>query len=172
MYFSLIAAQDASRGIGKNNTLPWRLPPDLAYFQEMTIGKKHNAVIMGRSTWDSLPEAHRPLSDRYNIVLTRQKDYPLPEGVDSAESFEEALKKAAGRHPEAIFVIGGQKVFAEAINDSRCEYLYITQLDQTFECDSFFPEINPEEFEEVFASKPREYKEITFQFLKYRRKRP
>ena len=69
--YSLIAAIDKNNGIGIGNKLPWRLPPDMRHFKEITTGDGHNAVIMGRKTWDSLAP-YKPLKNRYNIVLSRK----------------------------------------------------------------------------------------------------
>ena len=79
--FSLVVAMDEERGIGKQGTLAWRLPADLKHFKEITTEvkdmKKQNAVIMGRKTWESLPEKFRPLPQRLNIVVTTQPNYVL-----------------------------------------------------------------------------------------------
>lgn len=154
MHFSLIAAVDKTFGIGKNNTLPWSLPSDLKHFSRVTTEVSPaaptgtmNAVIMGRKTWESLPEKHRPLKNRLNVVLSRSNDLELPDGVLAAHSIDEALEKlATQKNIESLFVIGGAQIFAEAINHLSCRKIYLTQIMQTFDCDTFFPNINPEKF--------------------------
>ncbi|MFA5829473.1 MAG: dihydrofolate reductase [Candidatus Gracilibacteria bacterium] len=147
MKFSLVVAVDQEFGIGKNNTMPWRLPSDLKYFSDVTTGvqyqQKTNAVIMGRKTWDSLPEKHRPLKNRVNIVLSRG-ELTLPEGVLLFHSLEEALKSLEETSQqnfqiENVFVIGGANIFAQAIDHPDCQTIYLTQIEQTFNCDTFFP---------------------------------
>ncbi len=121
MEFSVIAAIDEERGIGRSGKLPWRLAADLKRFRKLTMegGREGhpNAVIMGRGTWDSLPEQVRPLPGRLNIVLSRNPNLALDgEGVAVARSFEEALRLA--QDASAIFVIGGAAVFAAALQYS------------------------------------------------------
>lgn len=147
MKFSLVVAVDQGFGIGKNNTMPWHLPLDLKHFSNITTmvqdSKKTNAVIMGRKTWDSLPEKHRPLKNRVNVVLSRG-ELNLPEGVLLFHSLEEALKSLEENYQqnsqiENVFVIGGANIFEQAIKHHDCQTVYLTQIDQTFNCDTFFP---------------------------------
>ena len=167
MNFALIAAMDEARGIGKGGTLPWRLPKDLAYFNKVTMGTGKNAVIMGRATWDSLPAAHRPLPGRVNIVVSRNAELVLPAAVRRASSLEEALTIAKNAHAEKAFVIGGAKVFAEAISHPECSELYITEVHGTFACDTFFPKIDPSRFKKTASSEMHEQNGIKFSFVKY-----
>ena len=69
---NLIVAVDENYGIGKTNSIPWDLPGDLKYFKEITTSKPGNVVIMGRKTWESIPDKFRPLRDRVNIIITSQ----------------------------------------------------------------------------------------------------
>jgi dihydrofolate reductase len=131
---NLIVAHDAQRGIGIDNTLPWRLPEDLAHFKRLTSG---HPVIMGRKTFDSIG---RPLPNRRNIVVTRNAAW-LHDGVEAADSLGAALALArayAGDGP--VFVIGGAQIFAEAL--PLADVLEITVIDQTFNCDTFFPALD------------------------------
>ena len=156
MNFSIIVAVDKNFGIGKAGTLPWHLPEDLKHFADVTTTvhdpKKQNAVIMGRRTFESIPESRRPLKNRVNIVLTRRIDPSLAESVKGKQlffydDFDNALKTFSSRADiENIFVIGGGEVFKQAINHPLCEKIYLTQINKNFDCDTFFPKIDPEKF--------------------------
>lgn len=167
MPFSLIAAVDKNYGIGKNDTLPWRLPTDLQYYHNTTRGNGKNVVIMGRVTWESIPEKYRPLSRRINIVITRNASYALPPAVEKAASLAEALLVAQKHNPEEIFVIGGAQIFAEAILHPQCKKIYLTEIDAVFDCDTFFPHFNKKIFQEVSESSVHEENRVTFCFVVY-----
>ncbi|MES2150546.1 MAG: dihydrofolate reductase [Pseudomonadota bacterium] len=128
---TLIVALDADRGIGIDNTLPWRLPEDLAHFKRLTSG---HPIIMGRKTFDSIGRA---LPNRRNIVVTRNPHWQH-DGVERAGSLAAALA-LVGAAP--AFVIGGAQVFAEAL--PLAGRLEVTVIDRTFHCDTFFPAIDP-----------------------------
>ncbi len=160
MDFAIIAAMDESRGIGKNNDLPWHLSADLKHFASVTKG---GTVIMGRKTWDSLPEAYRPLKERLNIVVSRS-DLELPEGVKLAHSLDEALALAEGK----TFVIGGATLYAEAIQHPDCRQLILTEVEDEVDCDAFFPEI-PADFRMKEMSEEMEEKGFTFRFVTYKK---
>ena len=167
MNFALIAAVDSQGGIGKGGTLPWRLPEDLEYFNRVTVGDGKNAVIMGRGTWDSLPSAHRPLAKRLNVVVSRNSALELPSAVRRAHSLEDALIIAAEAHTEKVFVIGGAQIFAEAILHPQCRELYLTEVQGTFDCDTFFPAIDAARFKKIASSEVHEQNGIKFNFVKY-----
>lgn len=174
MIFSLVVAIDQANGIGKNNTMVWNLPTDLKHFASVTKQTqdptKLNAVIMGRNTWESLPANHRPLKGRVNIVLSRSDELQLPPGVLHARSIDEALQKIDTiKNIESAHVIGGAKVFEEAINHPKCTKIYLTRLAQTFECDAFFPPIPFENFKVTTSSGTQQENGIDFEFLTYER---
>ena len=166
--FSIIVAIDKFRGIGKAGAIPWHCSADLKHFAGVTTRTgdetKQNAVIMGRKTWESLPEKYRPLPRRLNIVISRNQDLVLPEGVMLASSLDQALRSG---DVEERFVIGGGQLFAEAITRPDCDKLYITEIDQAFDCDTFFPEI-PKEFIVTEQSDWMEEGEIQYRFVTYR----
>lgn len=171
MTFSIIAAIDQKRGIGKNNQIPWHLSGDFKFFAETTKAttdpQKQNAVIMGSKTWESLPEAFKPLPGRLNVVLNRESGYDAGEGVPVYESLEQALANLKERSDiEQAFIIGGGQLYAYAINLPECTKLYLTEIQETFDCDTFFPEI-PEHFKESTRSETHEEKGITYQFVTY-----
>lgn len=169
MTFSLIAAVDKNFGMGKNRRLPWHLPIDLRYFYNTTVGHGKNVVIMGRATWESIPLKERPLNKRNNIVITRNHAYSVPKGVEKTSSFEEALKAAERFDPEQIFVIGGSRIFQEAIRHPQCGGIYLTEIEAIFDCDVFFPKIDRTKFQIIDRSQPYGEKGITFWFTRYRR---
>ena len=90
MQRKMILAMDLDGCIGKDDGLPWRLRSDMLRFKRLTIGDGNNAVLMGRTTWESLPEAYRPLENRLNIVVSRNEEYVL-EGVNVSSSIENGL---------------------------------------------------------------------------------
>lgn len=140
--FSIVVAHDESLGIGKDGDMPWHLPKDLAHFKNITTetsGNTPNSVIMGRKTWDSIPERFRPLPDRHNIVLSRS-ELTLPEGVFHAKSLNEALELSVTLGSEKRFVIGGGIVFKEGLNHPNKTHLYATTIHSTYDCDTFFPD--------------------------------
>ncbi|XP_017039687.1 dihydrofolate reductase [Drosophila ficusphila] len=152
--FNLIVAVCENFGIGIKGDLPWRLKSELKYFSHTTKKTndpaKHNAVVMGRKTYFGVPESKRPLPDRLNIVLsTTLKPEELPESVLLFPNLEEALKFLEGKEEvENTWIVGGSGVYAEAMASPKCHRLYITKIQQEFECDTFFPAI-PDSFQEV-----------------------
>lgn len=165
MNFSIISALDQNRGIGKNNDLAWHLSADLKHFKDTTLG---GTVIMGRKTWESIPEKYRPFKDRLNIVVSRG-ELDLPEGVLLAHSLGEALELAEKHGPQRkAFVIGGATLYNEAIKHKGCEELILTELEARFECDVFFPEIGSE-WKPEKSSDLQEEGELRFIFKTYRK---
>jgi len=180
----VVALTRNERGIGIQGKLPWKLKKDLQFFKELTLG---NAVIMGRKTWESLPPISRPLKKRLNIILTSnptlfQKNYleSLPDQQRDEEeegglclacnSFENALNLLKLRSVNLAYVIGGQRVFEEALANSTCRRIYLTRIHQDFTCDAFFPCI-PNDFRLVSNSEVFEENGIKFEFVEYRRER-
>ena len=141
---SLIAAISArNRALGKDGNLLWQIREDMKRFVEITTG---HPVIMGRKTWESIPEKYRPLSNRTNIVVTRQSDYKA-EGAHVASSLEDALAIArASEGSSEIFVIGGGELYKESLPFAT--KLYMTLIDEEKDADTFFPE-----YETVFTKK-------------------
>lgn len=138
MRVSLIVAMAENRVIGRNNTLPWRLPADLKHFRRLTTG---HPIIMGRRNYESIG---RPLPERLNIVITRQRDYPAP-GTTVVHTLQEAFQ-AAGNVPD-VFVIGGAEIYAQTF--ARADRLYLTLVHAAVPGDTFFPSFNMENWREV-----------------------
>jgi|SRR6218665_1909286 len=140
---SIIVAVSENNVIGKDNTLIWHLPADMKFFKEKTSG---HCVITGRKNYESIPEKFRPLPNRTNIVITRQKEYLAP-GAVVAASLEEAIEKAKAVGDPEIFIIGGAEIYRQSLRYT--DKIYLTQIRHTFEGDAFFPELNPAEWKET-----------------------
>lgn len=141
---SVIAAIGKNRAIGKDNQLLWQVPGDLPRFKQLTSG---HPVIMGRRTWESIPEKFRPLPGRTNIVITRDSSYNAP-GAVLAQSFPEALSRARdAQGSEEIFTIGGQQVYECALPFAT--NLYLTLIDEEKDGDAFFPAYDDQFSKEV-----------------------
>lgn len=128
----LIWAQTPTGVIGSGGGIPWHVPEDFAHFKEATLG---SAVIMGRRTWDSLPERFRPLPGRRNIVVTRNAEWAA-EGAERAGSLDAALALASG---EPVWVIGGGELYREAI--ARADVLEVTEIDLDVDGDTYAPDV-------------------------------
>ena len=140
---NLIVAVDRNYGIGKDNKLLARIPADMEYFKEKTMGK---TIVMGSSTYMSFPK--RPLPNRENIVLTsKPENYPEVKCFESIGEFFEYIK---GRDDE-VFVCGGSTVYLQLL--PYCEKAYVTHIDDEFEADVFFPNLEElEQWEKVEES--------------------
>ncbi len=168
--FSILAAIDQNMGIGKDGTLPWYLPEDLKHFSKttknVTTPGQQNAVIMGRRTWESLPSSFKPLSHRINVVISSNMDLDLPDDVLLFGSLDEALAAlSTSRKIEQIFVIGGARLYEEAVIHPELERIYLTRIEADFECDTFFPDQIPEDFEIISTSELMESDGLEYSFV-------
>lgn len=132
----MIWAQTIDGVIGRDGSMPWHLPEDLAHFKRTTEG---HPVIMGRRTWESFPEKYRPLPGRTNIVVSRQNpdpaDYP---GAVVVGSLEEAFSRArSSEGADEVWIIGGGKVYAEAAPHANAAV--VTVIDTSVEGDTYAP---------------------------------
>jgi len=157
---ALIAAFATNRVIGRDGTLPWRLPEDLRHFRALTAG---HAVIMGRRTWQSLPRA---LPERQNIIVTRQADFTAA-GATIASSLDDALSKVA--YPAPAFVIGGGELYRAALPLARIAY--VTEIAQAFDGDATFPKLSAREWMETAREAHRASDEsaLSYAFVTYER---
>lgn len=137
MIVSVIAAVAENGVIGRNGDLPWHLPDDLKFFQRTTLG---HHVIMGRKNWESIPLKYRPLKDRTNIVVTRQKDYEAF-GAVVVGSIEEALVLAEQDDDDEAFVVGGGEIYVQAFRSGKVDRVYLTRVHALVEGDTRFPEL-------------------------------
>lgn len=143
MIISLIAAVSRNSVIGKDNDLPWNLPDDMKYFMQTT--SRHH-VIMGRKNYESIPEKFRPLPNRANIVVTRNRDYEAP-GCHVVHSLEEAFAIPRQSGAEEVFVIGGAEIFRQSL--PFADRLYLTEIHADVDGDTLFPEFNLDDWNEV-----------------------
>ena len=105
---------------------------------------------MGRNTWESLPEQYRPLPQRSNIVISRQADYNVPDGVQLACSLEDVLSQAGKE--DQCFVIGGSQIYHHVMENDLCDKLYITQVYSQKHCDVYFPKWDLKNWRGLYAS--------------------
>lgn len=134
MKLSIIVAATENKVIGKDGKMPWRLPAESAYFKKTTLG---HPVITGRKNFEAM---RRPLPDRLNIVITRQKDYEVPDGCKVANTLQEALELPEVKSADESFVIGGQQIYDQAM--PYVDKLYLTTIHTKMKGDTFF-KFNP-----------------------------
>ena len=139
---AFVVAMDENRLIGRDNDLPWRLPDDMGWFRRQTMGKP---CIMGRKTYDSLPDRFRPLPGRLNIVVTRNREYEAP-GAVVVHSIGDAIKAAGD--VEEIAIIGGADLFRRLL--PIADRLYLTQIHGAAEGDVYFPQFEMDGWDETF----------------------
>jgi dihydrofolate reductase len=157
MTITLVAAMGANRVIGLDGDMPWHLPEDLAHFKRTTMG---GTMIMGRKTFDAIGRA---LPGRRTIVVTRSADWSR-DGVDVAHSLDEALALAATPNPSAsadVFIVGGGDVYAQAL--PLADRLVITEIDESPEGDTFFPEWSRAEWSETAREPAGELAFVTWE---------
>ena len=143
MNISIIVAISKNRVIGKNNKLVWNLPDDMLYFSRMTKG---HSIIMGRKNWDSIPKKYRPLPNRKNIVISRNKNQKI-KNIDITRSIEEAIEIARENTDEEIFIIGGGEIYNLGLK--YADKLYITEIKKIINGDTYFPKWNKNEWKEI-----------------------
>jgi dihydrofolate reductase len=161
---TLIAATSTNNALGKDNQLVWHLPDDFKRFKALT---SEHYIIMGRKTFESFP---KPLPNRTHVIITRQSDYIAPEGCIVVSSLEKAI--AICPKNEEVFIVGGGEIYKQSIDIA--DKVDLTRVHTTVEADTFFPEINPEQWELVFEEQhPKDEKhafDFTFQtFIKSNR---
>ncbi|MBU6079467.1 MULTISPECIES: dihydrofolate reductase [Allobacillus] len=139
--YSLMVAFDENQVIGHQNGMPWHLPNDLKYFKKVTTGKP---IVMGRKTFESIG---RPLPNRENIIMTRDEKYEQ-EGCTVIHSWDELDRF---KSYDEIIIIGGSQLFEKAID--FVDRMYVTKIHETFEGDTYFPEVNWSQWEEVSSQK-------------------
>nr|AIA17737.1 Dihydrofolate reductase [uncultured bacterium] len=159
MTISIVVAIAANNAIGKDNQLLWRLPNDLKHFKQITSG---HTIIMGRKTYDSVG---KPLPNRRNIVITRQN--MNIEGCEVVNSLDAALALCANE-PE-VFIVGGAEIYKQAM--PLTDTIYLTIVHQSFEGDTYFPEIKANEWIEIEREdhNPDEKHKFAYSFITLKR---
>jgi dihydrofolate reductase len=171
----IVAMNDATRGIGVNGTIPWRLPTDLKYFSKVTThtndSSKKNAVLMGKLTWLSIPKHVRPLPNRLNVIISttlnesncEAKENANLENILVCKSFEEAVEKlTANKQVETIYAIGGSRVYEKALEypKSFLHRIYLTRVFSDCKCDTF---LEPANFLDKFTKLEEEHAAASLQ---------
>lgn len=163
MTLSLIAAVGRHGEIGRGNDLLWRTREDQLHFKHTTLG---HPVVMGRRTWDSLPERFRPLPGRRNIVVTRDASWAAP-GAEAAHSLAQALALAADA--PKVFVVGGGQLYAAAL--PLADELVLTEVDAAFDgADTFFPGWDRSAFDAVTREAHVDPEGRPYAFVTWRRR--
>ncbi len=141
----IIVATTRNRVIGKDNDLIWHLPVDMRYFKETTKGAP---VIMGRKNYESIPHKFRPLPGRLNVVLSRQSDYPVADGVWLREDLDSVLSELKDKGEEKVFIIGGGQIYRAALEADIVDRMLITWIETELEGDAYFPEFDHDKWSE------------------------
>ncbi len=159
---------DNERGIGKNNDLMWHLPADMKFFKETTLG---HIVVMGRKNFDSIPERFRPLVGRENVVLTRNTAYSA-ENCQVFHSLEACLAAYENETERYVYIIGGGQIYKQALQLNCVDELFITHVDHVYGADTFFPEIDENNWDTsvVFSHEVDEKNAVAFQVKHYIKK--
>ena len=159
---SAIASIGKNRELGRNNELIWRIPDDFKRMKELTDGKP---IIMGRKTHESIG---RPLPNRLNIIITRDKNY-VADGCTVVHSLDEAVGVATAFGGDEIFIFGGAQIYNEALPQTYRLYLTIVN-DEALDADTFFPPFE-NEFKEIKRHGLREHDGIKFEWVDFVRKK-
>jgi len=136
---TIIVAMDKNGLIGSNNKLPWHISADLNFFKSTT---QYNNVVMGRSTFESIG---KPLPKRTNIILTSQKDYPVPPDGYVYDHIDDVLVHSFVDELRSTYIIGGSSIYSQFL--PHVENMIITHIDAEFEGDTHFPEYDKSEWE-------------------------
>ncbi|MFK5956536.1 MAG: dihydrofolate reductase [Planctomycetota bacterium] len=163
--FDLVVAMDRNRGIARDGDMPWHLPGDLKYFAKLTVGKGDNVVIMGRKTWDTIPQRYRPLPRRRNIVISRQEGLQIA-GAECATSLDLALAMASSALG-SVYVIGGAQIYALSLTHPSCHDVFVTEIDHDFGCQVFFPPLQGFARAEILAAE--EENGLAYRFTRWSR---
>ncbi|NNL15629.1 MAG: Pr2TM family membrane protein [Flavobacteriaceae bacterium] len=159
---TIIAAAGENDAIGKDNQLVWNLTDDMQRFKDLTSG---HYIIMGRKTFESFP---KPLPNRTHVVISRQEDYKVPEGVIKVNSLEEAIERA--KNDSQPFIIGGGQIYEQSM--AYADKIELTRVHADFEADTFFPKIDNSIWKEIantFHKKDSNH-EYEFSFITFIRK--
>ena len=162
---SLIVAVSQNGVIGKDNQLAWHLPDDMKYFSNMTKG---HSIIMGRKNWESIPTKFRPLPERKNIVITRNKNFKSKEAF-VVNSIEQAIDISRTNEDEEVFIIGGGEIYKLGLE--YVDKIYITEIYAEIEGNTFFPKWKKDDWIEISRiSHPKDEKhKYSFDYIIYKK---
>ena len=148
MNYNLIVAMCENRGIGYKGTIPWHSREDLLHFSKLTKGNGNNAVIMGSTTWKSLPKQMLPLRDNLIVSSTLNINLTMQDGhlLKSFENIDSVIQFCNGNNYDNVWVIGGESIYKQFLEKSIINALYITTIHEWFECDTFFPDVDENEW--------------------------
>ena len=162
---NLIVNVDSNWAIGYRGKLLVSIPEDMKFFRSETTGK---VVVLGRKTLDTFPGG-QPLKNRVNVVLTTDKNYKVKDTV-IVHTIEEMVDELKKYDSEDIFVIGGESIYRQML--PYCDVAHVTKIDYAYEADAYFPDLDSDpEWEITADSDEQVYFDITYQFLKYERKK-
>ena len=150
MKLAMIVAMDEGGCIGRGNELPWRLSSDMVRFKRLTEGDGFNAVIMGRKTWESLPPSFRPLTERLNIVMSRDTGWGH-EGAENALYPGRAIEIAYADGCDECWIIGGSQIYEMFLD--RVEEIHLTSVHTSKSGDVSFPAWNRNDWVENIIEK-------------------
>lgn len=163
----IIVAAGTNNEIGADGDLLWRLPKDMQWFKEKTLGSD---VIMGRKTFESFPQKYRPLPNRTNILITRNKNYKANGDIHVFTTVDDALEYALKCKETEKFIIGGAEIYKQLL--PKVTELYLTRVHATFaNADTFFPEINFDNWDITFEEHHTKDEKHAFDFTFYILKR-
>ncbi|CAM4334569.1 dihydrofolate reductase [Flavobacterium terrigena] len=151
---TLIAATSTNNALGKDNQLVWHLPDDFKRFKSLTSG---HYIIMGRKTFESFP---KPLPNRTHVIITRQKNYEVPEGCVVVPSLEKAIEVCPKN--DEVYIIGGGEIYKQSIDIA--DKVELTRVHTNVEADTFFPEIDPKKWNVVFEEHHEKDEKHAFDF--------
>jgi dihydrofolate reductase len=159
----MIWAQTANGVIGRDGTMPWHLPEDFEHFRRTTAG---HPVIMGRRTWESLPENARPLPGRTNIVISSDPAWTEPGAVRAGNIFSALAATALQPGAERVWFIGGGTIYREVLSEDLADTVMITRIDADVDGDTYAPELGSEW--QLVSSSPEEGWNIAVNGSRYR----
>jgi dihydrofolate reductase len=136
---NIIAAISRRGGIGLNNKIPWNLKGDMSHFKKLTTGNGNNSVIMGRKTWESLNNKH--LKNRKNIVISATLNNET-NNIKVVPSLSQALKYSKYKEYDTAWIVGGSRIYDEALSTYNVSGIHLTRVDTEIVCDTFFPHFN------------------------------
>tara|TARA_Y100000992_G_C21257249_1_gene489212 strand:+ start:1335 stop:1859 length:525 start_codon:yes stop_codon:yes gene_type:complete len=147
---NVIVCCDSNYGIGLNNSLPWNIKSEMKLFQNKTIGSGNNCVIMGKHTFMSIPKKHSPLKERVNCIVSSSfKNNTIKHVIRNLDTELESFLNSTNY--DTYWIIGGESIYHKIMKDKYhiINELHISVLDKSFDCDTFFPEIDTKIFKRI-----------------------